>query len=100
MQTNEQGAQAAPVVVVAEWNKNKKEKVRVSFVEFQGHDLLEIRAYFPAADGTMKPGKGLCLQRSQLTTLRRALQEAERQMKEGKKSAAAAEEESEDPAPS
>ena len=87
MQTNEQSAQAAPVVI-AEFEKNKKEKVRVSFVEFQGHELLEVRAYYPTGDGTMKPGKGLCIQRAQVATLRKALVEAERLMREEKRQAA------------
>ena len=74
-------------LVIAEFPKNKKETLRVSFVEFQGHELLEVRAYFPAGDGSMKPGKGLCIQRSQVATLRKALQEAERIMREERKSA-------------
>ena len=98
MQTNEQSAQAAPVVI-AEFEKNKKEKVRVSFVEFQGHELLEVRAFYPASDGTMKPGKGLCIQRAQITTLRKALQEAERAMRD-KKTAVSPEHEPEESAES
>ena len=74
-------------VTIAEFAKNKKEVCRVSFVEFQGHELLEIRAYYPSSDGELKPGKGLAIQRTQIVTLRKALQEAERQLKEGKKPA-------------
>ena len=89
--------EAAPVVV-AEFPKNKKETLRVSLVVFQGHELLEIRAYYPAADGELKPGKGLAIQRTQIIMLRKALQEAERQLKEGKKSALTPEQEPEESA--
>ena len=70
---------SAPVVI-AEFPKNKKETVRVSFTEYQGNELLDIRAYYPTADG-MKAGKGISLQRSQIVILRKALQQAERAMK-------------------
>ena len=75
------GSEAAAPVVIAEFPKNKKETVRVSLTEYQGNDLLDIRAYYPTADG-MKAGKGISLQRSQLVTLRKALQQAERALKD------------------
>jgi hypothetical protein len=54
-----------------------KPKGRKSIVEAFGHECFEVRSYYPTAEG-MKPGKGICLQRSQITTLRKALQKAER----------------------
>ena len=56
------------------------ETVRVSFTEYRGNELLDIRAYYPISDD-MKAGKGISLQRSQIATLRKALQQAERAVK-------------------
>ncbi len=68
-------------IVIAEFPKNKKETIRVSLTEYQGVKLLEIRSYYPTEDG-MKPGKGICLNRSLTGTLRKAVQAAERQLKD------------------
>src|SRR5262249_19618430 len=49
-------------VVIATFEKNKKEEVRVSVETFHGRKLLNIRVFYKDDDGTMKPGKqGLAL---------------------------------------
>lgn len=44
-------------VVVAQFEKNKKEEVRVSVGTFHGRRIINVRVYFKDDDGTWKPGK-------------------------------------------
>ena len=67
--------------VVAEFDKNTREKLRVSLTEFNGVDLLDIRAFY-SSGGEMKPGKGIAVRRDLITPLRKALQAAEKAMKD------------------
>lgn len=67
--------------VVAEFEKNGKEMVRVSLTEYQSHKLIDIRVFYRGAAGELLPGKGIALKRELITTLRKALQEAEKQNK-------------------
>jgi len=48
---------AGESVLVAKFEKNKKEEVRVSLDTFHGRKLINIRVYYKDDDGTMKPGK-------------------------------------------
>jgi len=43
--------------VIATFEKNKKEEVRVSVETFHGRKLINIRVYYKDDDGIMKPGK-------------------------------------------
>ena len=70
--------------IIAEFDKNSREKVRVSLTEYNGVDLLDVRAFYEAG-GEMKPGKGLALRRELITPLRKALQAAEKAIKDGGK---------------
>ncbi len=40
-----------------EIRKNSREVIRVTREEFNGHDLVNIRVFFDAGGGDMKPGK-------------------------------------------
>jgi hypothetical protein len=65
-------------VILYEWRKNARERVRVSLSHYRGHDLVDIRAWFDAGDGTFRPSKsGIGIQWEQLPQLRRALEAAE-----------------------
>ncbi len=44
-------------VVIATFEKNKKEEVRVSVETFHGRKLINIRVFYKDDDGTMKAGK-------------------------------------------
>ncbi len=66
--------------VIAEVTKNTREVVRVSLTEYNGVELLDVRAFYHSADG-MKPGKGLAVRRELITPLRKALQAAEKAAK-------------------
>lgn len=43
--------------LIATVQKNRQEEIRVSFSEFNGHQLLNLRVWFEADDGNMRPGK-------------------------------------------
>lgn len=44
----------APAVEI---RKNSREVIRVTREEFNGHDLVNIRVFFDAGGGDIKPGK-------------------------------------------
>ena len=44
-------------VIVAQFEKNKKEEVRVSVGSFHGRQIINMRVYFKDDDGSWKPGK-------------------------------------------
>jgi hypothetical protein len=49
-------------VLVAQFEKNKKEEVRVSVGSFHGRQIINMRVFFKDDDGSWKPGKqGLAL---------------------------------------
>lgn len=64
--------------LVAEFQKNARERVRVALTEYAGHELVDVRAYWQDQTGEWRPGKGLALRRELLPELRRALLAAER----------------------
>ncbi len=37
--------------------KNSREIIRVTRGEFKGHDMVNVRVFFDAGEGEMKPGK-------------------------------------------
>ena len=69
---------------VASIRKNAREELRVSVETFKGVPLVNLRVWFQAEDGDMRPGKqGVALRLELLPELRQALEraaaEAERQ---------------------
>ena len=68
--------------VVSEFSKNSREIVRVSLTEYNGVELLDVRAFYQSA-GELKPGKGIAVRRELITPLRKALQAAEKAAKGG-----------------
>lgn len=54
--------------------KNANEELRVSLDEFRGHRLVNLRVWFKAEDGEMRPGKqGVALRVELLPELMEAL---------------------------
>jgi hypothetical protein len=43
--------------VIAQFEKNKKEEVRLSVGTFHGRKILNMRVFYKDDDGTWKPGK-------------------------------------------
>ncbi len=37
--------------------KNSREIIRVTSAEFKGHDMVNVRVFFDAGEGEMRPGK-------------------------------------------
>jgi hypothetical protein len=55
-------SQSTDDIVVAQFEKNKKEEVRISVGTFHGRRIINVRIYYKDDDGTWKPGKqGLAL---------------------------------------
>ena len=43
--------------LVAAIQKNSREEFRVSREDYNGHDLINVRVFYDAGDGLMRPGK-------------------------------------------
>jgi hypothetical protein len=72
-------------VIIAELEKNRRERVRVALDQWQGHNLIDIRvtAQFTEAVDVWGPTKkGLSMNVALLPALRAALVEAEARAKE------------------
>lgn len=63
--------------IVAQWELNRRESVRIELHQFKGHPLIGIRKWFAAEDGTLRPGKdGINLNVKHLPKLAAAISEA------------------------
>lgn len=63
-------------ILVAQFEKNKKEEVRVSLDTFHGKKLINLRVFYRDDDGTMKPGRqGIALAADQYKNLAGAIVE-------------------------
>jgi Transcriptional Coactivator p15 (PC4) len=61
-------------IIVAEWAINRRESVRVSVEQYKGVDLVNIRKWFKAEDGSLRPGKaGIALNVKHLPRLTEAM---------------------------
>jgi hypothetical protein len=62
-------------IVIDQWAKNSRERVRVAIDNYYGHNLSDLRTYWP--DGyEWKPGKGLACRITHLPRLVDALSKA------------------------
>ena len=70
--------------LVASFQKNKFEEVRVQIKEFKGYDLLDIRVYtaLKETDEKIPTGKGLSINVSHFHDLKKAILEAEGVLRE------------------
>ena len=63
--------------VVASWPKNARETFMVRLDTFKEQPIVDCRAWYPAKDGTLKPGRGgLTISTRHLTALAEALAKA------------------------
>jgi hypothetical protein len=63
--------------ILYEFTKNSKERIRISFTEYKGMKLLEIRCYYQASDGSgeWKPSpKGISFRVEQLDEIMKGLE--------------------------
>jgi hypothetical protein len=66
-------SERAPIVI----QKNAREEFRISRDTFRGHDLVSIRVWFKADDGSMRPSKdGVTLRVALVDEVIEALQAA------------------------
>jgi len=57
-----------------EITKNAREVIRVERQDFKGHDVINLRVFYDAGDGEMKPGKqGVAFRATLLPDIVRAL---------------------------
>ena len=72
--------------LVATFQKNKFEEVRVQIKEFKGYDLVDLRVYTTLKDGEEKipTGKGLSINVSHFLELKKAMLETEVILRENK----------------
>jgi hypothetical protein len=47
----------APGTIVAEWQLNRHERMRVALAEFHQVSVIDIRKWFEAEDGSVRPSK-------------------------------------------
>lgn len=73
---------SADSVLISQFEKNKKEEVRISVDTFHGRKLINIRVYYRDEDGSMKPGKqGLALSVEQYKDIAGAILELGQHLK-------------------
>jgi hypothetical protein len=70
------GQLAEPIEIAKFWKNRKGEAIVVRLSEYEGHILIDQRAWFTAQDGTLKPGKGLACSVRHLPELAAALSKA------------------------
>ena len=70
-------------IVIADFQKNKTEDIKLSLTEYQGHKLIDFRVYFKNNEGESKPTKkGITLNVKFFPELKQAIMEAEKILKE------------------
>lgn len=64
--------------IIAEWQKNSRESVRVTLGEYAGKPNCDVRIWYEAKDGSLKPSpKGVTVSLEQLPQLAEALVKAQ-----------------------
>jgi hypothetical protein len=64
--------------LIASIGKNRSEVIRVSLSEYNGHDLANLRVWFTADDGDMRPSKaGIAFRLEKLPAVIQALNDLE-----------------------
>ena len=70
-------------VVIADFQKNKTEDIKLSLTEYQGHKLIDFRVYYKDKEGESKPTKkGITVNIKFFPELKEAILKAEKILKE------------------
>ena len=82
-----QVADAAPGLseptTIAEWWKNRRGKsIRLVLNRYEGRDVVDLRTWYTAEDGKLKPGKGFAAEVRHLPRLAAAFARAEARARE------------------
>ena len=65
-------------IIIAEWQKNSRETLRVRIDSYEGQAVICCRSWYHASDGNLKPGRGgLTVSIRHLPALASALAKAE-----------------------
>lgn len=48
-------------IIVALWAKNGRDTLQIRIDRYQGNTVVDLRNWYPADDGSLKPGKGLTI---------------------------------------
>ena len=78
---------AAPALAepttIAEWWKNRRgELIRLVLNRYEGRDVVDLRTWYTAEDGKLKPGKGFAAEVRHLPRLAAAFAKAEAKARE------------------
>ena len=70
--------------LVARFEKNSFEEVRISLTEFKGKDLIDIRVYYqPEGEEEMRPTKkGITISPEKFSELKKGIQQLEKALKD------------------
>lgn len=64
-------------IIIAEWPLNSRDRLRVLIKEYNGADLVSVRKWFTADDGTLRPSKqGVAIKPKHLPQLSDAIAKA------------------------
>ena len=70
-------------IVIADFQKNKTEDIKLSLTEYQGHKLIDFRVYYKDKEGESKPTKkGITVNVKFFPELKEAIMKAETILKE------------------
>lgn len=56
-------------IIAASWPKNQREMLQVRIDTYQGRNVIDVRTWYPDADGNLKPAKGLTVSIAHLPAL-------------------------------
>jgi hypothetical protein len=74
--TRQQPTLSEPVTVAEWWKARSGESIRVTVKPYKDIHVIDVRAWWTAPDGRLRPGKGLCCHIRHVTTLAAALAKA------------------------
>ena len=79
---DDSSATAYPIVI-AEWQRNSREIIRIALDQYKGRDIVDARAWWRAEDGNWRPGRnGLTLSLKHLPSLAEGLGDAVRRARQ------------------
>jgi hypothetical protein len=67
---------AEPIEVAKFWKNRRGEAIVVRLSTYEGHDLVNLRSWYTAHDGELRPGKGLACSVRHLPELAAAVTKA------------------------
>jgi len=79
---DDSSATAYPIVI-AEWQRNSREIIRIALDQYKGRDIVDARAWWRNEDGNWRPGRnGLTLSLKHLPSLAEGLGDAARRARQ------------------